>query len=742
MGRWCTNMSDLVQIRCIYHTTYYRDEKTGKCAFTVRSGEDIPFRNPYGNINCFGYIPLYNKGFPLLLEGVWKQNNKGSYYLYVTAFQDDRDDMPAMIEYLKDNAFIGIGEQLASNILNYTGCDICNFVTTHEDAEELISENVKGITKVRVHNMITKLKEMRLQHDIYQYIHTVGGDFEHTDKLFRAFQQDALTAIKKNPYIGYKADMPFELCDALAFRSNISAFFKPRLFFIIYTVLNHEQKQGHTWIGKEELLHKIYQLEKNSLYQIHIHPLFYIKTLKDMKHIVVFERGEEIGVALDTIFFSEKDVTEHIIRLENSKKKLPFSVSYIEDAEKKFQIQYGNSQKHSFSALETSGVKNITGGPGTGKTTTIKGFIYMINRMFPNEDILLLAPTGRASQRMKEATSHTAYTIHKGIEYKPFDENGFAEKNKDNPFDQKFIIVDEMSMVGVELMSMLLDAVQNGSSLFLFGDPDQLPSVEAGNVFHDLLQLPQIETYRLEDTYRQEEDSTILYNAKLLKKNTFLDENGCSAFKNAEDFQIYRFKTEQEILEKLQNVIEKEYDKKDHTYLQVLTPTHKKITGCQSINKILQKQINPTKDMGLYGDVRFRINDKVIFLVNNYELGYFNGDIGIITGISEKEFDILVNGTVISLPRNKLMDITLAYTITIHKSQGSEFPIVVILLTKSAKGMLNKNLLFTAITRASKKVVLLSEEDALEEAASNTTILDRRSNIDLFYRKKIKKLEF
>ena len=297
-------------------------------------------------------------------------------------------------------------------------------------------------------------------------------------------------------------------------------------------------------------------------------------------------------------------------------------------------------------------------------------------------------------------------------------------------------------MVGVELMSMLLDAVQNGSSLFLFGDPDQLPSVEAGNVFHDLLQLPQIETYRLEDTYRQEEDSTILYNAKLLKKNTFLDENGCSAFKNAEDFQIYRFKTEQEILEKLQNVIEKEYDKKDHTYLQVLTPTHKKITGCQSINKILQKQINPTKDMGLYGDVRFRINDKVIFLVNNYELGYFNGDIGIITGISEKEFDILVNGTVISLPRNKLMDITLAYTITIHKSQGSEFPIVVILLTKSAKGMLNKNLLFTAITRASKKVVLLSEEDALEEAASNTTILDRRSNIDLFYRKKIKKLEF
>lgn len=720
---------DKIEITGTYQTTFYRDKKTGNCAFTMQSSQKVDYRNTYGSINCKGNIPVLNKGMPIHITGEWQKTTKGSYYLLVDTISEATEDADMVIRYLKSSSFAGIGEKLATNIVAYTGCDIFRFAKKHENAEELICENIKGITQNAVHQMLTELNSTYYQQELYDFIKQVGGTFEHAEKLYNLYKGEALAKIRENPFLGFLCGMDFYLCDALSYRMNYRCTGDTRLESIIYTAIDDCLSSGSTIIPLPLFCRQIKRIENRSVYQEEIHILRYLSMLPKLKNICVFQVDGQLYITRTTVYEQEKTIVKHINRLNNSKAVLPFSTDQIKNIEEHFHIEYGKSQKEALSCLSSSGVKIITGGPGTGKTTVIRGFISLIKQMFPEEEILLLAPTGRAAQRMKETTGHSSLTIHKGIGFKPYGDEENAEKNENNPLDYRFILVDEVSMIDTMLMSMLLSAIQNGATLLLFGDIDQLPSVGIGNVLKDLIQFPNIPVYRLTDVYRQSGDSTILYNELLFQQEDF-------TFREADDFRIIRCKSEQEIYEKIMKTIEEEYNPINPFHTQVLSPIRKQGSGTVELNKGIQKLVNQSEKNILYSGIHYKTGDKVMFLVNNYDLEYFNGDIGMIEEITEKEVIVSTADKLIELPLDKLEDISLAYTITIHKSQGSEFPIVLIALPKT--NMLNRNLLFTAITRASQKVYIFSEDDALELALSNRKAENRLSSLAWIQSKNIK----
>ncbi len=721
--------SDFMQITIAgtYGSTFFRDKKTGECAFTIQSTQNVPYRNPYGSINCFGSIPPVNKGLPIIVSGQWNTMKNGKKYLTVDRIDFSAENKKDIIEYLKSSAFYGIGDVIAENIIDYTGPNILDFVRKNKDAEALILNNVKGITQSRVHNMIVQLKANSMQQDIYQYVKTVGGDFENVDKLFSAFAENTIQTLKRNPYIGYKADMDFYLCDALAKKAGLPLINDNRVRSIIYTAFDEMIGVGNTYDVFEDFMKRIYRIETKSIYQEHLSPLYYTVFLKKMDKIILYKKNDKVCITKQDLLEKERQIVISIERLHNSRKRLPFDEDFIHVIEEKNKIVYGESQKKAFSALKSSGVKIITGGPGTGKTTTIKGFIRLINHMFPNEEVLLLSPTGRASQRMKEATSHPAYTVNKGLEYRPFENDPYPEKNRNNPLDANFIIVDEVSMMDTDLTFMLLDAIKNGSTLLLFGDADQLPSVGPGNILYDFLHIPIIEKYILDSVYRQNGESGIIENVKKIKRKEI-------DFEERDDFHIIRVQDSGEIAQIVKD-ISKKYYKKDNPYdLQVLSPVKKRNGGVFSLNHVLQQELNPSTEEGLrFGRAKFHMNDKVIFTKTNYEQEYYNGDIGKITGFADNAIDLCVNKEDVSVLHKDASDLSLAYAITIHKSQGSEFPVCIIVLPKTVIGMLDNNLLFTAVTRAKKEVYIISEQDALEIATLSSKLKNRKSNIiDIF----------
>ncbi len=355
-------------------------------------------------------------------------------------------------------------------------------------------------------------------------------------------------------------------------------------------------------------------------------------------------------------------------------------------------------QRQAFGILYSPGVKILTGGPGTGKTTVIKGLISYITRM--GKKCVLCAPTGRAAQRMSEVCERESSTIHKLLDIRPYGKNEYRCRGKENQICEEYIIVDEVSMVGVELFAQLLNAARNGSSVILVGDIDQLPSVTPGNVLRDLI-TAGIETYRLDTVFRQKELSTISLNgAKINKGQIDLQTNG--------EFKIFRFQEGEltQMAKRAAEELQADFRPSEMFHVQLLGPVKKGDSGVFALNNVSQKLLNPSELEGI------QKNDRIIFLENNYEEEYFNGDIATVISVSSEEIKVRMFDEVRTLPRSCMKDIALAYAVTIHKSQGSEYDDIIIVLPKC--GMLARNLLYTAVTRAKKQVTILSEEDALE----------------------------
>lgn len=708
------------EISGTYEKTLFRDEKTGYTIFALHVKRGVENRNAFGTISCIGIIPIYTKGMPLIVSGKWKPNKYNGMTLHIDKISEYIDDREISISYLSTNLCKGIGKQTAEMIVDKYGADIFSFVQ-RSDAEECLMK-IKGMTKEKTETLLYSIKNTIRQRQLFEYIAKFGGSYMSSIKIAEEYGYLAIQSLKSEPYkVGRYGGLSFAICDAIAKECGFTYLNHKRVEALIYEAMYSLTSSGNTYTKLKDIYIEVNKIVQNSAFHEKISSVIIVTYLTIMKNIVI-ERdiNNDKKIYLKSLYYAEKNSLTELNRLNNSS-PLPFNESVIEYAEKICNIKYSKSQEEAFNALKTTGVKIITGGPGTGKTTTIKGIIEAYKKLNPLSEVVLCAPTGRAAQRLKESTGHEAFTVHKLLEYKPFGRD-VSHKDSSNPINADFIIVDEFSMIDIEIFSILLNAIKNNSLVFFVGDCDQLPSVGPGNVMSDLIKSKKIELYRLEAVFRQGHDSNIIINSQKIRNGE------TDLTTNAKDFEIIRVDNVSDMKMELKKIVN-EYYTKNPFDVQILTSTKKNEVGTVELNEDLQEMLNDSSDKIIYGNLKFKRGDKIIMTQNNYEAGYYNGDMGIIKEIDEDGILLEIDEEEIFLKRKNFEDINLAYAITIHKSQGSEFPLVVITLPKYPYNMLQRNLIFTAITRAKEKVIIITEQDALETAIKKTDIVERKTSL-------------
>lgn len=704
-----------VEIVGTYENTINRNEKNGWTRFTIRSKDECLYRNRYGSILCVGNIPHYNKGMPLKLTGVWETNNYGTF-LNVSHVKESSDNETVTIEYLT-GLIPGLGKNTAIKIVKEFGADIFSFVQT-KDAENKIKELLPNINAEK---LLYAIKNNIEQRKIYEYIVKYGGSYPTAVKISKNYGKNALTKLKNNPYkIGLPNGLSVEICDTIAFNEGMFIYDKKRIDSLVYEAILSLGLSGHTYVTLKMIYDRINYLTKNSVYGESIPAVIIAKSISSHKKIVM-EKGDPIRIYSKTNWIYETAICQHVNRLINSSINNPYREEYISEIEAKLNITYGKKQREAFSLLKTTGIKILTGGPGTGKTTEIRGFIKLYEKMYPNNKIALCAPTGRAAQRASEATGIPALTIHRLLEFTPFGKD-YNHKTLADPIDADMIIVDEVSMADNEIMAKLLGAIKNQSLVILVGDENQLESVGPGNILHDFISSDKIEVCRLDEIYRQEYDSLIINNGRKINKG-----NVCLS--SGEEFEIYSVKSPEEAKKKLIENIKKYHKSEDLYYTHILTPVKKTMLGVYEINKIMQDILNNRKEKLDYGFTSFKIGDKIMMLRNNYEKGYFNGDIGVVKEINENGLKIVLNNGPIQIEREDLEDIMLCYASSVHKSQGSEFPVTIVILPENPSIMLKRRILYTAITRAKEKVIIIAVNNALRTAIWNKKEYKRNTGL-------------
>lgn len=457
-------------------------------------------------------------------------------------------------------------------------------------------------------------------------------------------------------------------------------------------------------------------LATGDIYEFFFQQLVRHKEIVDKDYLQEVD-GQNCIIHPQKYLTAEKRIAKNIRRLASAScENQSFSPDLILYAARACKMNYGEQQRSAFPmVLRKKGVKILTGGPGTGKTTTILGILLAYKRMHPKDTIRLCAPTGRAAQRMAESTHMEAVTVHRLLDLKPYGDTTVCKDSSD-PIDADLIVVDEMSMINIEVFDLLLEAIKTGTTLVLVGDINQLESVGAGAVLHDLLEAPEslIPRTMLTDVFRQKGDSSIISNAIRINAGiTTLDERP--------DFQVIHTKSAEESLEQVKSLMKKLYNPEEPFSTQILCPARKGISGVENMNIALQALLNPQTKGITYGSIKYRLNDKVMFYKNNYsissyegEIGLYNGDIGKIVKVSESGLTVNVRNSHYEITRDLMDNLGLSYAMTIHKSQGSEFSCIIVVMPAEPTNMLVRNLFYTAVTRAKKKVYVIDESYAME----------------------------
>jgi exodeoxyribonuclease V alpha subunit len=524
--------------------------------------------------------------------------------------------------------------------------------------------------------------------------------------------------------VGIPAGLKFNTCDLIFAHEGGAYYNENRLEWLVVKCLEQNENSGNTYAHIKNIMFWVNKLSKLSpVFNEEVPESLIVRACFNSKKIVCEQSSPEFRYYLKKTYYEEKSIVSHLQRIQSSKTPLCFNEKLIKAIEKKNGVTYAEKQKLAFELLKSTGIKVVTGGPGTGKTTTVNGLIQAYHKMYPNNTILLCAPTGRAAQRLSEATSKKAFTLHKALDIKPFGDNDIQSRTlESNPLEADFIIVDEMSMTDTSIFSILLGAIKSDTLVLLCGDTDQLPSVGAGNILHDIIASDFVEKVQLDVVYRQAKESGITENA--IKVNS-----GNSDLVKKDDFSTYKLDSQKELSDKVCELVSCYYKKDDPFAVQVLSSTKQGDAGTVLLNRKLQMLCNENKTLTEL-EFNLKCGDKVMLTRNNYDIGYVNGDIGIITNIDSDYITIDIKGLAVTkVPRKYMSDISLAYAITIHKSQGSEYDTVVIALPSEPRVMLKRNLLYTAITRAKKRVILVTEQGSVEYAVNTLDTELRQTSI-------------
>lgn len=723
----------------------FRNEENGYTVMILKGvdGEE--------ELTCVGTFPVLTMGASVELTGSYIQHPVYGKQFQVSVLTEKMpEDAMAMERYLGSGAIKGIGAALAARIVRRFGKDTLHIV---EEEPERLAE-VKGISEKKAREIAMQVAEKADMRKAMMFLQKYGISLNLGARIYQKYGETVYSVLQENPYrlADDISGIGFKIADEIAYRIGIHTDSDYRIRSgMMYTLLQ-ASRDGHVYLPKEELFQKSSEL-------LGVDSSYMEKHLMDLsvdRKLVQKEKNGEILVYPTLYYYLELNTARMLKELDILYPEEPEMMNkQILQIEKETETVLDEMQKKAVTEAACHGLFILTGGPGTGKTTTINAII----RYFEGQgaEIRLAAPTGRAAKRMTEATGYEAQTIHRLLELSGMpednDQNAQAvhfERNAENPLEADVIIIDEMSMVDIQLMHSLLQAVIAGTRLILVGDENQLPSVGPGNVLHDIIQSQAFPVIELNKIFRQASESDIVVNAHKINRGEQILLNN----KSRDFFFLKRYDADiiirvviALIQEKLPRYVEaKPFD------IQVLTPMRKGLLGVERLNQILQRYLNPPdaakkERESMHG--LLREGDKVMQIRNNYQMeweirgrygipiekgiGIFNGDTGILRTINEfaetaeVEFE---DGRWAEYSFKQLEELELAYAITIHKSQGSEYPAVVIPILSGPKMLLNRNLLYTAVTRARKCVTVVGSEETLREMIRNEKQQQRYSSLD------------
>ena len=722
----------------------FRNEDNGYTVMVLKgvSEED--------ELTCVGSFPVVTQGASVELEGNFTQHPVyGKQFQAVRLTEKMPEDALAMERYLGSGAIKGIGAALAGRIVRHFGDDTFQIV---ENEPERLSE-VKGISEKKAREIAMQIAEKSDMRKAMMFFQKYGISLNLGAKIYQKYGDSVYSVLQENPYrlADDISGVGFKIADEIAYRIGIHTDSDYRIKSgMVYTLLQ-ATGEGHVYLPKDELFQRAAEL-------LGVDSSYMEKHLVDLamdRKIVQKEQGDQILIYPAQYYYLELNTARMLRELDifcpEDEKIVERRIVQIE---KETGTVLDEMQKKAVQEAAGHGLLILTGGPGTGKTTTINAII----RYFEGEgaEIRLAAPTGRAAKRMTEATGYEAQTIHRLLELSGMPEDDregqpiHFERNAENPLETDVIIIDEMSMVDIHLIHSLLMAVTAGTRLILVGDENQLPSVGPGNVLRDIIRSGQFPVVELKKIFRQASESDIVVNAHKINKGEQVEINN----KSRDFFFLKRYDADiiiRVVIALIQEKLPKYVEAKPFE-IQVLTPMRKGLLGVERLNQILQRYLNPpdaSKKEKEIGQGLFREGDKVMQVRNNYQLeweirgrygipiekgvGVFNGDTGIIKTINEfaetaeVEFE---DGRWAEYSFKQLDELELAYAVTIHKSQGSEYPAVIIPLLSGPRMLMNRNLLYTAVTRARKCVTVVGSEETFRDMIRNEKQQRRYSSLD------------
>ena len=690
-----------------------------------------------------GYLPFINKGDSLKVEGSFVNHQEYGRQFKISTFEKMLPQtLDAIERYLAGGIIKGIGPATAKKIIDRFGEDSINIL--RYEPEKL--STIKGITTKKAEEISIEFNEKWELWKIVGFLERFGIAAQNSKKVYEILGENAIEEIEKNPYvlldITYGVD--FKKIDKMAIDLGVSQNDLKRIESAIKYSLVLSSNNGNTCVLKNNLIQFVVNLLDVSSEDVEDGMI----NLKAQNKIYIEDRGEE-WVYLNTFYICEKNIAEKLITLKNYKnvKEIKNFEKKFKDIEKNANIYLSEMQKEALQAVNDNNVCVITGGPGTGKTTIIKFIIDMYKA--EKKKVILCAPTGRAAKRMSEATGEEATTIHRLLELGKTEDTLDIEKldYQIAPIDADVIIIDEMSMVDVFIMNYILKGIYLGTKLVLVGDINQLPSVGPGSILQDVILSERITTIELNQIFRQAAKSNIITNAhKVNKGKSFIEKEVDEDSLN--DF-FYINETSQDkmlsdIISLCSGRLEKYGDYDFFKNIQVLTPTKKGPFGTKELNKFLQNALNRDNEVEKqHGDRIFRVGDRVMQIKNNYDIfwqksieetgtGIFNGELGRITNIddTDKTIEILFDDEKTALYEySDLEQIEHAYSITIHKSQGSEFDVVIMCLPQTTPMLLTRNLLYTGITRAKELLIVLGPKSVIEYMVNNEDTKKRNTGL-------------
>lgn len=685
------------------------------------------------DVICTGRFPGLTEGETIEVNGEWVDHPTYGVQLRVISYEIiEPTDILDMERYLASGAIKGIGPSTAKKIIKHFGEDTFRII---EEEPERLSE-IKGITERKAISIATQMSERHELRNAVMFMQKYGISNSMAIKLYDEYGSQIKNIILNNPYkLAREVNgIGFKRADEIAAKTGVRLDSEFRIQCGIIHCLKEATGDGHTYLPREELIQSAYELL--GVYESDIERQ--LDELRIERQLIEVKSEDRLNIYLSEYYNIEKSCAVKLLTLTGYSERISASEldREIKSIEAELDIELHDLQREAVVKALSEGLFILTGGPGTGKTTTIKSIISGLERR--NLRFVLAAPTGRAAKRMSETTGYEACTIHRllSIKHNPEERaDAYFEMNEDNPLDVDAVIIDEASMVDIFLFNSLLKAISPGTKLIIVGDSNQLPSVGPGQVLKDILDAGVCPNVELKYIFRQSNESHIVTYAHMINNGEKIDFT-----KKYEDFFLLKRENYEEIRQALLYLICEKLPKHFNTspqQIQVLTPMKKGALGVWELNRILQECINPPsagKAELEYGENIFRVGDKVMQTKNNYDMewnimstygisaqrgkGVFNGDIGIISHINKPSRLIRItfdDGREAEYSYETLEELELAYAITIHKSQGSEYPVVIMPLLGGPRSLLYRNLLYTGVTRAKDCVVILGSENTVCE---------------------------